>query len=115
MACEGLAGYLGLLYSQLMAILPFIMLGVGVDGMFVLQGAMDVTNPADSMEDRMGHTMCTGGLSIAAASMTNFGALMIGSSTSLPALSAFSMFAAAGVLFDLILQVTSSFSIPVQN
>ena len=105
MACEGLAGYLGLLYSQLMAILPFIMLGVGVDGRFVLQAALDATDPEAPMELRMGETVRHGGLSVAVASITNFGAFMIGSNTSLPALSAFSVYAALGLLFDLLLQV----------
>ena len=49
-ACEGFAGYIGIFYSDLVLILPFIMLGVGVDGMFVLQGAMDATDPNDTME-----------------------------------------------------------------
>lgn len=83
------------------------MLGVGVDGMFVLQSSMDATNREDSMEVRMGETMRAGGLSVAVASLTNFGAFMIGSNTSLPALSAFSIYAALGLLFNLFLQVCS--------
>ena len=35
-----------------MLILPFIMLGVGVDGMFVLQTALDATDPSAPMEVR---------------------------------------------------------------
>lgn len=54
----------------------------------------------------MGYVLRTGGLSVAAASVTNFGAFMIGSNTSLPALAAFSVYAALGILFDLFLQIT---------
>ena len=104
-AAYGLAGYIGLLFTPLMSILPFIMLGVGVDGMFVLQAALDATDKDAPMELRMGETMRHGGLSVAVASITNFGAFMIGSNTSLPALSAFSVYAALGLLFDLLLQV----------
>lgn len=105
LASYGFAAYLGLLFSPLMSILPFIMLGVGVDGMFVLQSALDATNPEDSMEARMGETMRDGGVSVTIASITNFFAFIIGSNTSLPALSAFSIYAALGLLFDLLLQV----------
>lgn len=100
-AAYGFGGYIGLLFSPLMSILPFIMIGIGVDGMFVLQGALDHTNPEQSMEDRMGYTLRNAGTSVTVASLTNFGAFMIGSNTSLPALSAFSIYAAIGLLFDL--------------
>eukprot|EP00892_Ulva_mutabilis_P011135 jgi/Ulvmu1/8394/UM042_0101.1 len=105
-AAYGFGGYIGLLFSPLMSILPFIMIGIGVDGMFVLQGSLDHTDPSQSMEDRMGYTLRHAGTSVTVASLTNFGAFLIGSNTSLPALSAFSIYAAIGLLFDLILQVT---------
>ena len=90
-----------------MTILPFIMIGIGVDGMFVLQAALDLTDPADPMEDRMGYTLAHAGVSVTVASLTNFAAFIIGSNTSLPALRAFSVYAALGLLFDLILQARS--------
>lgn len=103
--CYGFAAYIGLIFSPLMSILPFIMLGVGVDGMFVLQNALDATDVNDPMELRMGQAMQHGGLSVTVASLTNFGAFMIGSNTSLPVLAAFSIYAALAILFDLLLQV----------
>eukprot|EP00892_Ulva_mutabilis_P011134 jgi/Ulvmu1/8393/UM042_0100.1 len=106
LAAYGFGGYVGLLFTPLMSILPFIMIGIGVDGMFVLQGSLDHTDPSQSMEDRMGYTLRHAGTSVTVASLTNFGAFMIGSNTSLPGLSAFSIYAAIGLLFDLILQVT---------
>lgn len=57
-ACEGFAGYIGIFYSDLVLILPFIMLGVGVDGMFVLQGAMDATDVNDTMEVHLPPSHC---------------------------------------------------------
>ena len=98
-----------------MSILPFIMLGVGVDGMFVLQSALEATDRELSMVDRMQETMRTGGLSVAVASLTNFGAFMIGSNTSLPALSAFSVYAAMGLLFNLLLQVRCMHACPLMR
>lgn len=105
LAAYGLAAYIGLLFTPLMSILPFIMLGVGVDGMFVLQGALDATDPEAPMVERMADTMRHGGVSVAVASITNFFAFIIGSNTLLPALAAFSVYAALGLLFDLLLQV----------
>lgn len=104
-ASYGFGAYVGLIFSPLMTILPFIMIGIGVDGMFVLQSALDLTDPADPMEERMGFTLAHAGVSVTVASLTNFAAFIIGSNTSLPALRAFSIYAAMGLLFDLLLQV----------
>jgi Niemann-Pick C1 protein len=104
-AAYGICSYLGLLFTPLMSVLPFVMLGIGVDGVFVLSTALDQTDPAQPMPDRMAEAMRVGGVSVAVASLTNFGAFVIGSNTSLPALSAFSIYAAMGLLFNLILQV----------
>lgn len=108
----GLAAYLGLLFTPLMSILPFIMLGIGVDGMFVLTTALDGTDENLPLDVRMGQAMSEGGVSVFIASLTNFGAFMIGSNTSLPALSAFSIYAALGLLFNLLLQVQLPTLIP---
>ena len=114
LASYGVASYAGLLFTPLMSILPFIMLGIGVDGMFVLTTALDTTDEALSVEERMGQAMSEGGVSVFVASLTNFGAFMIGSNTSLPALSAFSIYAALGLLFNLIFQVCRLPSYPQQ-
>lgn len=105
-ASYGFGSYIGLLFSPLMSILPFIMIGIGVDGMFVLQAALDKTDVNAPMEDRMGYTLSHAGVSVTVASITNFAAFLIGSNTSLPALAAFSVYAAFGILFDLLLQIT---------
>jgi predicted RND superfamily exporter protein len=105
LAAFGFGGYVGLLFSPLMNLLPFILVGIGVDGMFVLQSAMDYTDPRDLMEERVGKALQYAGVSVATASLTNFGAFMIGSATALPALGAFATYAALAILFDLIFQV----------
>lgn len=105
MSSYGLAAYLGLLFTPLMSILPFIMLGVGVDGMYVLTTALDATDDNLPLDVRMGQAMSEGWVSVFIASFTNFAAFMIGSNTSLPALSAFSIYAGVGLLFNLLLQV----------
>jgi Niemann-Pick C1 protein len=77
------------------------------DALFVLQSAMDRSSKADTMEDRMAYTMSSAGASITVASLTNVAGFLIGSNTSLPALRAFSLYAALAMLFDLLLQVVT--------
>lgn len=64
LASYGVASYAGLLFTQLMSILPFIMLCIGVDGMFVLTTALDTTDEALPLEERIGQAMSEGGVSV---------------------------------------------------
>ena len=82
----GLCSYFGLFYSPLMNVLPFLLLGIGVDDMFVLVNAYDNTNPYLSIAERLGNAMSTAGMSITVTSFTDIFAFLIGSTTSLPAL-----------------------------
>lgn len=81
------------------------MIGIGVDSVFILVATFDNTDAELSIEERLAETLRTGGVSITLAAFTNFGAFIIGSNTSLPALQAFSIYAAFGLLFDWMFQV----------
>ena len=102
----GLCSYFGLFYSPLMNVLPFLLLGIGVDDMFVLVNAYDNTNPYLSISERLGSAMGTAGLSITVTSFTDIFAFLIGSTTTLPALRNFCFYAALGIFFDYFYQLT---------
>ena len=102
----GLCSYFGLFYSPLMNVLPFLLLGIGVDDMFVLVNAYDNTNPYLSIAERLGNAMSTAGMSITVTSFTDIFAFLIGSTTSLPALRNFCFYAALGIFFDYLYQLT---------
>eukprot|EP00752_Nemacystus_decipiens_P003771 g3472.t1 len=102
----GLAAYLGFFYTPLHTVLPFILLGLGVDDSFVICNAFGRTDPRKSLPDRMKEGLGTSGVSITVTSITDFVAFMISSTTVLPALSSFCVYAALGVLALYILQST---------
>ena len=101
----GLCAYLGLFFSPLMNVLPFLLLGIGVDDMFVIVNAYDNEVSRDPVE-RMGQSLRSSGMSITVTSLTDVVAFLIGSSTSLPALRNFCFYAALGIFFDYVYQVT---------
>ena len=102
----GVCSYLGLFYSPLMNVLPFLLLGVGVDDMFVIVNSYDLVDPTLDLPTRIGRTMATAGASITVTSMTDVFAFLIGSNTSLPALRNFCFYAAFGIFFDYLYQIT---------
>jgi len=102
----GLGAYFGIFFSPLMNVLPFLLLGIGVDDMFVIVNAYDNCDRARNPVDRMGLSLRTSGMSITVTSLTDVIAFLIGSTTSLPALRNFCYYAALGIFFDYFYQVT---------
>jgi predicted RND superfamily exporter protein len=70
-------------------LMPFIILGVGVDDVFVIIRSMEeVTerNRDAPIPERFREALSLGGMSITVTSVTNFAAFMFGSITSIPAI-----------------------------
>jgi len=104
-ASMGICSALGLFYSPLASVLPFLLLGLGVDDMFVIAISYDITDPNLPIPERLGRCLAHAGSSIMVTSLTDFLAFLIGGTTSLPALRMFCFYAAVGILFILFLQV----------
>ena len=71
-----------------MQILPFILLGIGVDDIFVLVRSVeevDEQQPHLPLPDRFRKALNLGGMSITVTSVTNATAFMFGSLTAIPA------------------------------
>ncbi|CAN0416859.1 unnamed protein product, partial [Discosporangium mesarthrocarpum] len=101
----GLASYLGIFYTPLHTVLPFILLGLGVDDSFVICNAFSTADPNLPLERRMGVALGSAGVSITVTSLTDFVAFMISATTTLPALSSFCLYAALGIFAVYVLQV----------
>ncbi|RMX44017.1 hypothetical protein pdam_00012961 [Pocillopora damicornis] len=106
----GIASAFGVFYGPIHSALPFLLLGIGVDDMFVIVQAWSNLAPeicqTQPIQERLGLTLKHAGCSITITTLTDFLIFLIGSTTVLPALRAFCIYAAIGVLADFILQVT---------
>merc|ERR1711968_118865 len=105
-AAYGFQRLVGIPMTPVSNVLPFILLGVGVDDMFVLASAFDRARDEASVEKRVARTMSSAGLSITLTSLTDLTAFALGTATSLNALRWFCASAALGILFDYILQIS---------
>lgn len=102
----GILGWFGVRTNSVVAVAPFLLLGIGVDDMFVLVRAFDLTPKELSVEKRIVMTMEGAGVGIFFTSVTDFLAFMIGFSSPYPAIRAFCLYSGSGVLFDFIFQCT---------
>lgn len=105
-ASTGLAASMGIMYTPLHSLLPFILLGIGVDDSFVIADAFDTVRSASSVRSKISIALSHAGVSITITSLTDLVAFAVSSVTSLPALSSFCLYAALGVTFLFLFQIS---------
>lgn len=96
----GICSACGVFYGPVNSILPFLLLGLGVDDMFVIMQAWNNLTEDEkklTINERIGLALKHAGVSITITSITNFAAFAIGSGTVLPALQSFCIYAAVGI------------------
>ncbi|XP_053394032.1 protein patched homolog 1-like isoform X2 [Mercenaria mercenaria] len=99
--CYGLAMAFGFIYGPIHSLMPFLLLGIGVDDMFVIVGAWKNLTEEEKKQpvpEKIAITLKRAGVSITVTSVTDIVAFGIGGSTVIPALSAFCAYAALGIL-----------------
>lgn len=102
----GLMFCVGVPFTSLAQIFPYVMVGIGLDDTFILTGAFARTDPKKDIQDRVEEIMHEVGISISASTLTTFCAFMLGSLSSLPGIRWFAFYSAPSVLFDFVYQVT---------
>ena len=85
-ASMGVSQLFGWKYTPVHTVLPFVLLGLGVDDSFVIMNAFVQTDQDADLKVRMKDAMSHAGVSITVTSLTDFVAFIISTSTSLPAL-----------------------------
>ncbi|VVD03098.1 patched domain-containing protein 3-like [Leptidea sinapis] len=100
---------LGIPFGPVHSSLPFLLMGLGVDDMFVMNACWKIVMSTDSHKStpiKIGLMLKHAGVSIVITSFTDIVALLIGAITILPSLKSFCMYAAMGVFFIFCYSVT---------
>lgn len=85
--------------TDIHSILPFLLVGIGVDDMFVICNAIDQTPDHLSVKDRLRLGMSHAGPSISITSMTNCMAFLFGAFTSLVGLNSLCIYSTLCIMF----------------
>nr|XP_053651755.1 patched domain-containing protein 3-like [Cherax quadricarinatus] len=106
----GLCSLVGIPYCPVNSILPILLVGLGVDDMFVIMAAWEAAgchkDVSGNYIKRAGLTMRHAGVAITVTSLTDVTAFAVGASTDLPALRSFCLYAAVGIFAVYLLQAT---------
>eukprot|EP00747_Dinoflagellata_sp_TGD_P222405 gnl/TRDRNA2_/TRDRNA2_94111_c0_seq1.p1 gnl/TRDRNA2_/TRDRNA2_94111_c0~~gnl/TRDRNA2_/TRDRNA2_94111_c0_seq1.p1 ORF type:complete len:893 (-),score=185.54 gnl/TRDRNA2_/TRDRNA2_94111_c0_seq1:209-2551(-) len=95
----GLASAGGVPFTSLQQILPFILVGIGIDDAFIIVSAFDRTDTSKPVEERVRDAMLLEGMSITLTSVTDIIAFLCGSTASFPAVSSFCVYAGLSLMF----------------
>lgn len=107
----GICSLIGIPYGPVHTSLPFLLLGLGIDDIFVFHAAWTEVHTHESnlnkpLVERIGLALGHAGSAISVTSFTDVVAFIIGASTILPSLQSFCIYAAVGVFVTYLLQIT---------
>ncbi|KAL7644515.1 UNVERIFIED_CONTAM: hypothetical protein RMT77_005347 [Armadillidium vulgare] len=85
---------------------PFLIIGIGLDDMFVTLAAWRRTRLQDSVEKRLGQTYADAGLSILITSLTNMVSFLIGTSAPVLSIKIFCLYTATSILVMYLMHMT---------
>jgi Niemann-Pick C1 protein len=82
----GFSSGCGVFFMNLHQVLPFILVGIGVDDMFIIVAAFDAQDKRLPTEERLARAMRRCGMSVLFTTATNACAFYLGASSNLPAI-----------------------------
>ncbi|KRT78479.1 Hedgehog receptor [Oryctes borbonicus] len=108
MGCS-LAFAIGTSWGPVHTSLPFLLLGIGIDDILVILSCLDNLTPEQRklpIHERVGTMLKHAGVSISITTLTDIAAFLIGSTTVLPSLHSYCLFAAFCLMFTFVLTCT---------
>lgn len=93
-------------YVAFAGVLPFLVLGVGIDNMFIIIDAVDRQHPSIKSDKRIARALGQVGASISMTTFTDLVAFLVSMVTDFPAIRYFCMYAAFSITFCYILVIT---------
>ncbi|XP_053876054.1 patched domain-containing protein 3 [Malaclemys terrapin pileata] len=102
----GLLLFCGVPFVLTVANAPFLILGVGVDDMFIMISSWQQTNPKNKVEKRMAETYAEAAVSITITTLTDVLAFYIGIMTSFQSVKSFCLYTGTAFIFCYIYNIT---------
>ena len=101
----GLAMFAGTRFLSMVGVLPFLVIGIGIDDIFIIVDELDRHKPQD-VPETIKLVMANSGPTITMTTVTDLVAFAVSTSTSFPAIRYFCVYAALSVTFAYVMIVT---------
>ncbi|KAG9334349.1 hypothetical protein JZ751_008235, partial [Albula glossodonta] len=102
----GLLLFCGMPFVMTVATAPFLILGIGVDDMFIMVSCWQRTHVHDRVEERMADTYREAAVSITITTLTDILAFYIGLMTPFGSVQSFCMYTGTAILFCYLYNIT---------
>ncbi|XP_032683740.1 patched domain-containing protein 3-like isoform X2 [Odontomachus brunneus] len=107
----GVCSLIGIPYGPVHTSLPFLLLGLGIDDIFIFMASWKQIHANElilnkPLTERIGFALGHAGSAISVTSFTDVVAFIIGATTILPSLQSFCIYAAVGVFVTYLMQIT---------
>uniref|UniRef100_A0A1I7VYR1 SSD domain-containing protein n=1 Tax=Loa loa TaxID=7209 RepID=A0A1I7VYR1_LOALO len=102
----GITNFCGVPYSDIVGVMPFLLVAVGTDNMFLMVAAVRHTNRAFPVPKRIGESMSDAAISILITSLTDAFSFGVGAITSIPAVQIFCIYTGVAITFTFIYQIS---------
>ncbi|XP_021371587.1 patched domain-containing protein 3-like isoform X1 [Mizuhopecten yessoensis] len=93
----GLMAALHIEFVNIVGVMPFLIIGIGLDDMFIMMSGLADADPTAAIEAKIAHVMKTSGTSITITSLTNVIAFFVGITSVFKSVRNFCMFTATAV------------------
>eukprot|EP00980_Cylindrotheca_fusiformis_P002165 scaffold493_cov88-Cylindrotheca_fusiformis.AAC.1 len=111
----GLLFIIGVPFTSMTQVVPFVMFGIGLDDAFIIWGAYERTDHSKTPEERIHITMEEVGVSIFVTTLTSVVAFSLGSTSSIPAVYWLCAYTAPTIALDFVYQITFFVALIVQD
>ncbi|PAV59646.1 hypothetical protein WR25_21242 [Diploscapter pachys] len=109
MAIASAIGFLvliGIPYNDIVAVMPFLVVAVGTDNMFLMVAAVKRTSRLKSVEDRISECMSDAAVSILITALTDAFSFAVGCITTIPAVQVFCIYTCCALVMTFVYQIT---------
>ncbi|KAI6187810.1 Patched domain-containing protein 3 [Aphelenchoides besseyi] len=97
---------IGVPYNVINTIIPFLIIAIGIDDMFIMNACWDQTDHSLPTQERMAQMMEKAGVAVSITNITDILSFLIGCITELPGIEVFCLYAFASVAFCYVYQLT---------
>uniref|UniRef100_A0A8R1DT56 SSD domain-containing protein n=1 Tax=Caenorhabditis japonica TaxID=281687 RepID=A0A8R1DT56_CAEJA len=102
----GLLTYLGIQYNDIIAVMPFLVVAVGTDNMFLMVASLKRTDRNLKYDERVAECMADAAVSILITAMTDALSFGVGTITTIPAVQIFCIYTMCALLLTFAYQLT---------
>uniref|UniRef100_A0A915ECI4 SSD domain-containing protein n=1 Tax=Ditylenchus dipsaci TaxID=166011 RepID=A0A915ECI4_9BILA len=102
----GLIWSLGFPFSNILTVVPFLVITIGIDDAFLILAGWRHSNPSADLETRMGESLAKSGASVSVTSVTDVLCFAVGIFSNLPVVQLFCLYTSVALTLDFIYQVT---------